>query len=117
MEVSGQLHTPADFPQGKSTWYPLIRKLDKPLSRSGRGDDGKNSQSPPGVEPRNPHRPAHSLVAIPAALSRLLPKRLKGSIISEVNTKSEQVKGPNPWNVQFHDFRSQSKVTHHMMCS
>jgi hypothetical protein len=35
MEVSGQLHTPAALPQGKSPWYPLDRRLDGPQSQSG----------------------------------------------------------------------------------
>jgi hypothetical protein len=43
MEVSGQLHAPADLLQGKSPWYPLDRRLGGPQSRSGRGDE-KNSK-------------------------------------------------------------------------
>jgi hypothetical protein len=46
MEVSGQLHS-----QGKSPWHPLDRRLGGPQSRSGRGGEGINSQSPPGIEP------------------------------------------------------------------
>jgi hypothetical protein len=46
MEVSGQFHAPAALPQGKSTWYPLDRRLGGPQSRSGR-DEEKNSQPPP----------------------------------------------------------------------
>jgi hypothetical protein len=34
MEVSGQLHTLAALPQGKSPWYPLDRRLGGPQSRS-----------------------------------------------------------------------------------
>jgi len=30
MKVSGQLHTPAALPQGKSPWYPLDRRLGGP---------------------------------------------------------------------------------------
>jgi hypothetical protein len=30
----------------------------------------------------------------------VLPKRLKGFIVSEVNSKSEQIRGPNPLNKQ-----------------
>jgi hypothetical protein len=37
-------------PQGESSWYPLDRRLGGPQSRSGRGGEGKNSQSPPGIE-------------------------------------------------------------------
>jgi hypothetical protein len=59
------------FPQWKSTWYPLDRRLGGPQSRSGRGGEEKNSQPPPGIEPSNPDRPARSLVAIPTELSRL----------------------------------------------
>jgi hypothetical protein len=42
----GPLH-----PQGKSTWYPLDRRLSGPQSRSGHGGEEKNSQPPPGIEP------------------------------------------------------------------
>jgi hypothetical protein len=51
MEVSCQLHTPAALPQGKSTWYPLDRRLGGPQSRSGRNGDEKNSQPLPELEP------------------------------------------------------------------
>jgi hypothetical protein len=47
-------------PQGKSPWYPLDRRLGGPQSRSGRGGEEKNSQSLPGMEPKNPDRPARS---------------------------------------------------------
>jgi hypothetical protein len=50
MEVSGQLQAPAALTQGKSPWYPLARRLGGPQSRSGRGGEEKNSQSPPGIE-------------------------------------------------------------------
>jgi hypothetical protein len=40
------------YPQGKSPWYPLNRRLGGPQSRSGHsGGEEKNSQSPPGIEP------------------------------------------------------------------
>jgi hypothetical protein len=48
------------YPQGKSPWYSLDRRLGGPQSRSGRGGEDKNSQPPPGIEPQNPDRPAHS---------------------------------------------------------
>jgi hypothetical protein len=32
------------YPQGKSSWYPLDRRLGGPHSRSGRGGEEKNSQ-------------------------------------------------------------------------
>jgi hypothetical protein len=51
MEVSDQIHALAALPQGKSPRYSLDRRLDGPQSRSGRGDEEKNSQSPPGIEP------------------------------------------------------------------
>jgi hypothetical protein len=31
MEMSGQLHVPAAFPQGKSPWYPFDRRIGEPL--------------------------------------------------------------------------------------
>jgi hypothetical protein len=67
MKVSGRIHAQAALP-----WYPLDRRLGGPQNRSGRGGEEKNSQSPPGVEPYDPNRPARSLVAIPTELSRLL---------------------------------------------
>jgi hypothetical protein len=48
------------YPQGKSPWYPLDRRLGGPQSRSGRGGEEKNSQHPPGIEPYKPDRPAHN---------------------------------------------------------
>jgi hypothetical protein len=51
MEVSGQLNVPAALPPGKSPWYPLVRRLGGPQSRSGRGGGGKNSQPLSGLEP------------------------------------------------------------------
>jgi hypothetical protein len=50
MEVRGQLHVRALYPQGKSLWYPLDRSLCAPQSRSGHGDEEKNSQPLPGIE-------------------------------------------------------------------
>jgi hypothetical protein len=38
------------YPQGKSPWYPLDRRLGRPQSRSGRGGEEKNFQPPPGIE-------------------------------------------------------------------
>jgi hypothetical protein len=38
----------------------LDRRLDGPQNRSGYGGEKKNSQPPPGIEPQNPDRPAHS---------------------------------------------------------
>jgi hypothetical protein len=51
MEVSGQLHAPAALAQGKNPGYPLNTRLGGPQSRSGRGDEEKNSQPLPGIEP------------------------------------------------------------------
>jgi hypothetical protein len=39
------------YPQGKSPWYPLDRRVGGPQSRSGRGSEQKNSQPLPGNEP------------------------------------------------------------------
>jgi hypothetical protein len=41
MQVSGQLHARPLYPQGKSTWYQLDRRLGGPQSRSGRGGEEK----------------------------------------------------------------------------
>jgi hypothetical protein len=45
MEVSGQL-----YPQGKSPWYSLYRRLGGPQKRDGLGAEEKNSQPLPGHE-------------------------------------------------------------------
>jgi hypothetical protein len=39
------------YPQGKSPWYPLDRRLDGPQSRSGRGGEEKNSHPLLGMKP------------------------------------------------------------------
>jgi len=39
------------YPQGKSPWYPLDRRLDGPQSNSGSGGEEKSSQPLPGIEP------------------------------------------------------------------
>jgi hypothetical protein len=39
------------YPQGKSPWYPLDRRLGKPQSQSGHGGEKKNSKPLPGLEP------------------------------------------------------------------
>jgi hypothetical protein len=51
MEVSGQLHALPLYPQGKSPWYSLDRRLGGPQSQSGHGGKEKNSQPLPGLEP------------------------------------------------------------------
>jgi hypothetical protein len=48
------------YPQVKSSWYTLDRRLGGPQSRSGRGGEEKNSQPPPGIEPYNTDRPVRS---------------------------------------------------------
>jgi hypothetical protein len=59
------------YPQGKSPWCPLDRRLGGSQSRYGRGGEEKNSQPPPGIKTQNQDRPARSLVAILTELSRL----------------------------------------------
>jgi hypothetical protein len=46
------------YPQGKSPWYPLDRRLGGHQRRSGRGGEEKNYQPPSGIEPWNPDSPA-----------------------------------------------------------
>jgi hypothetical protein len=41
MELSGQLHSPAALPPGKSPFYPLDRRLGGIQSRSQRGGEEK----------------------------------------------------------------------------
>jgi hypothetical protein len=50
MDVSGQLHAPAALAQGKIPWYPLVRRLGGPQSRSGCRGEEKNSQPLSGLE-------------------------------------------------------------------
>jgi hypothetical protein len=51
MEVSGQLNASAALPPGKELSYPLHRRLGGPQSRSERGDEQRNWQPLPGLEP------------------------------------------------------------------
>jgi hypothetical protein len=48
------------YPQGKSPWYSLDRRVGGLQSRCGRVGEEKISQSPPEIEPSNPDRPARS---------------------------------------------------------
>jgi hypothetical protein len=73
MEVSGQLHAPQLYHQGKNTRYPLDRKLSGPQSWSGHDVIEKNSQSPPGIETPSFYCSARRLVSIPTELSRKKP--------------------------------------------
>jgi hypothetical protein len=54
MEVSGQLHARPLYPQGKSPWYPLDRRLGGPQSRSESGGEKKNSHPRRESNPRTP---------------------------------------------------------------
>jgi hypothetical protein len=58
MEVSGKLHAAAALPPGKSPQYSLDKRQGGPQSRSGRGDEEKNSQHP--AENRTPDRPVRN---------------------------------------------------------
>jgi hypothetical protein len=51
MEVSGQFTPWPLYPQGKSPWYPLDRRLGRPQSQSGRGSEEENSQPLLGLKP------------------------------------------------------------------
>jgi hypothetical protein len=53
MDVSRQIHALVTLTQGKNLRYPLDGSLGGHQSRSGRGIEEKNSQSPPGIEPRS----------------------------------------------------------------
>jgi hypothetical protein len=59
------------YPQGKSPWYPLDRRLGVLQNRSRRSGGEKNSQPPPEIEPRNSNRLVRNVVVIPTELSRL----------------------------------------------
>jgi hypothetical protein len=53
MEASSQLYDPGRFtPREKGPWYPVDRRLLVTQSRSGHGDEEKNSQLLPRLEPR-----------------------------------------------------------------
>jgi hypothetical protein len=51
MEVNAQPHKRPLYPQEKSSWYQLDRKLGGPQSRSGRSGEEKTSQCLSGFEP------------------------------------------------------------------
>jgi hypothetical protein len=48
------------YPSAKSPRYPLDRRLGGPQRRSGHDFEEKNSQPPPGIEPRSSDYPAHT---------------------------------------------------------
>jgi len=56
MEVSGQLHAPADLLPEKSHRYPFDRRLGVPQSRSGRGVGKKNSLPLPKIDSKSSSR-------------------------------------------------------------
>jgi hypothetical protein len=66
-------HSHCFTPQGKSPWCPLDRRMGEPQSRSGCGDDEKNSQFLQALEP-----PFIQLIAqcYTTELSRLLSQQL-----------------------------------------
>jgi hypothetical protein len=59
LEVSGQPHTQPLYPQGKSPWYPLCRRLGGPKSRSRQHGEVK-VLAPPELELRLLRPPARS---------------------------------------------------------
>jgi hypothetical protein len=60
MEVSGQFNAPAVLSPGKEPPVPTGQEAGWAHNLSGRGGEEKNSQPPPGIEPKNPDRPARS---------------------------------------------------------
>jgi len=64
VEVRSQL-----YPRGKSSRYPLNRRLDGPQSQSGRF--GGTEKTFPSARIRNPDRQARSLVTVQTTLLRL----------------------------------------------
>jgi hypothetical protein len=74
------------YPQGKSPWYQLDRRLGGLQNRSGRAGEEKNSQFLRGLE--SPNRPACSLVAVP--LSYLGSHLSGGGDVNKVETQPGQ---------------------------
>jgi hypothetical protein len=72
------------YPQGKSPWYSLDRRLGGPQNLSGCGGEEKNSQPPQGIKHQNPDPPAHSLVTILTELSWLSGYSIKEPKIPEL---------------------------------
>jgi hypothetical protein len=83
------------YPQGKSHWYPLARRLGGPQSQSERGGEEKNSQLLPALEPPIihpvaqlcttdlPRLPPPSVVKINAwSYTSTPPIRLRGALLS-----------------------------------
>jgi hypothetical protein len=69
MKASGQLHATVALPPRKGSLYPSDKRLGGTQSRSGRGDEEKNSQPLPGIQPRFIKAVAQSYAT---ELSRLL---------------------------------------------
>jgi hypothetical protein len=61
------------YPQGKSPWYPLDRRLGEPQSRSGRGEEKKS-------HPRRESNPRTPIVQF-CYVKRLVTSILHGKVI------------------------------------
>jgi len=79
MEVSGQLHAPAAYLQGKSPWFPLDRRLGGPQSRFGHLGEEINSHQLSGIEPPIIQHVAQRYIA---DLTRLVWKARGESIVT-----------------------------------
>jgi hypothetical protein len=70
------------YPQGKSPWYPLNRRLGGLHSRSERGGEEKNPQHLPGLEP-----PIIQLVAQPKLIHEDILKEWRQPRILKLGTR------------------------------
>jgi hypothetical protein len=97
------------YPQGKSSWYPLDRRLGGPQTRSGRGGEEKNSQTLPALEPPIIQPVAQ---AYTTELSRL--KAIGDDNNSDYNIGrgcSVQSAGGNIWNEGRRSNRGMEKIS------
>jgi hypothetical protein len=84
------------YPQGKSPWYPLDRRLSGPQNRSEHGGEEKNSEFLPGLEPPI----IHILIVFTRSLElfKLLITPIKGSEYRRVYPK---VPGLAAWSENY----------------
>jgi hypothetical protein len=69
------------YPQRKSPWYPLDRRLGRPQSRSGRGGEEKKSQPPQGLEPPTIQPVAQRYTTELSRLNLIISKSVKNYVL------------------------------------
>jgi hypothetical protein len=90
MEVSGHLHALLLYPQGKSFWNPLDRRLGGPQSWSGHGVKQKNSQPLLEIEPHHFNEIRAFNVSLQRILTSLTQMETICHITSAITTHAQE---------------------------